>query len=48
MEFDITYVPQKAMKGQGMADFLVAHPTSEDSPLNTDLIDEETLQGREV
>ena len=48
MEFNITYVPQKAMKGQGMADFLTAHPISEDSPLNTDLIDEETLQGREV
>ena len=43
MEFDITYVPQKVIKGQGMADFLAAHPVSEDSPLNTELPDEEIL-----
>jgi hypothetical protein len=24
MEFDITYVPQKAIKGQALADFLAA------------------------
>lgn len=43
MEFDITYIPQKAIKGQGMAEFLAAHPVPEDSPLNTDLPDEATL-----
>lgn len=43
MEFDITYVPQKAIKGQGMADFLAAHPIPENSPLNTDLPEEEIL-----
>jgi hypothetical protein len=26
-EFDIGYAPQKAIKGQAMADFLAAHPT---------------------
>ena len=48
MEFDITYVPRKAIKGQGMADFLAAHPIPEESPLNTELLDEETLKGHEV
>ena len=48
MEFDITYIPRKVIKGQGMADFLAAHPISEESPLNTELLDEETLRGQEV
>ena len=43
MEFDITYAPQKAIKGQALADFLVAHPLPKDSPLSCDLPDEETL-----
>ncbi|KAJ1700974.1 hypothetical protein LUZ63_000753 [Rhynchospora breviuscula] len=33
MEFDITYAPQKAIKGQALADFLAAHPITDDSPL---------------
>ena len=41
MEFDITYVPQKAVKGQVLADFLAAHHVPNDSPLVTDLPDEE-------
>jgi hypothetical protein len=36
MEFDITYVPQKAIKDQALADFLAAHPVPDDSPLVVD------------
>lgn len=39
MELDILYVPQKAIKGQALA----AHPVPDDSPLNTDLPDEEVF-----
>jgi Reverse transcriptase-like len=42
-EFDITYTPQKAIKGQALADFLAAHPIQDDSPLKCDFPDEETL-----
>jgi RNase H-like domain found in reverse transcriptase/Reverse transcriptase (RNA-dependent DNA polymerase) len=42
-EFDITYTPQKAIKGQVLADFLAAHPIQDDSPLKCDFPDEETL-----
>jgi ribonuclease HI len=42
-EFDITYVPQKAIKGQALADFLAAHPIQDNSPLKCDFPDEETL-----
>ena len=41
LQFDITYVPQKAIKGQALADFLAAHPLPADSPLNDDLPDEQ-------
>jgi hypothetical protein len=43
MEFDITYVPQKAIKGQALADFLVAHPIADNSPLVVDLPDEDVF-----
>ncbi|XP_028549778.1 uncharacterized protein LOC110092989 [Dendrobium catenatum] len=43
LQFDITYVPQKAVKGQVLADFLAAHPVHADSPLNDDLPDEQIL-----
>jgi ribonuclease HI len=43
MEFDITYVPQKAIKGQALADFLAAHPVPDDSPLVVELPDEEVF-----
>nr|XP_051211944.1 uncharacterized protein LOC127329471 [Lolium perenne] len=43
MEFDLTFVPQKAIKGQALADFLAAHPIPEDSPLITNLPDEEVF-----
>lgn len=32
-EFDIIYTPQKALKGQALADLLAAHPIPDDSPL---------------
>lgn len=41
MEYDITFVLQKAIKGQALAEFLAAHPVPDDSPLVTDLPDEE-------
>jgi ribonuclease HI len=41
MEFDITYVPQKAIKGQALADFLAAHPVPDDSSLVVDLPDKD-------
>jgi hypothetical protein len=28
-QFDIVFVPQKAIKGQGLANFLAAHPIPE-------------------
>ncbi|WP_170284064.1 RNase H-like domain-containing protein, partial [Flagellimonas olearia] len=39
-QFDIRYVPQKAIKGQALADFLAEHPLPKDSPLRDDLPDE--------
>ncbi|XP_019054990.1 PREDICTED: uncharacterized protein LOC109115426 [Nelumbo nucifera] len=41
LEFDITYVSQKAMKGQTLVDFLVDHPILADWELSEDLLDEE-------
>lgn len=38
-----TFVPQKAVKGQALADFLAAHPVPDDSPLAEDVADEEVL-----
>jgi hypothetical protein len=43
MDFDITFVPQKSVKGQALAEFLAAHPVPDDSPLITDLLDEEVF-----
>ncbi|KAI0512212.1 hypothetical protein KFK09_012850 [Dendrobium nobile] len=47
LQFDITYVPQKAVKGQVLADFLAAHPIPADSPLNDDLPDEQIMNVEE-
>ncbi|XP_020676621.2 uncharacterized protein LOC110095423 [Dendrobium catenatum] len=47
LQFDITYIPQKAVKGQALADFLAAHPIPADSPLNDDLPDEQIMQVEE-
>ena len=42
-EFDITYIPQKAVKGQTFADFLANHPTPDDWEFSKDLPDENVL-----
>ena len=34
------FIPQKAVKGQGLAEFLVAHPVPEYSKLHEDISDE--------
>ncbi|GKU96286.1 hypothetical protein SLEP1_g9534 [Rubroshorea leprosula] len=40
-EFEIIYVPQKAIKGQALADFLANHPIPTEWELSKDLPDEE-------
>ncbi|XP_020704959.1 uncharacterized protein LOC110115892 [Dendrobium catenatum] len=40
LQFDITFVPQWAVKGQALADFLASHPIPADSPINDNLPDE--------
>ncbi|XP_011623305.1 uncharacterized protein LOC105420632 [Amborella trichopoda] len=47
IEFDIMNVPQKAIKGQALADFLVAHPLPKGSPLNEDLLDDKFMLANE-
>ncbi|CAL8157613.1 unnamed protein product [Prunus armeniaca] len=42
-EFEIKFVPQKAIKGQALADFLAAHPTPDNMELPDDLPDEEVF-----
>ena len=39
-QYDMTFVPQKVVKGQALADFLAAHPVSKTSKLHTDISDE--------
>jgi ribonuclease HI len=46
-EFDITYVSQKAIKGQVLADFLAEHPIPDDSPLTCEFPDEEVMHAEE-
>ncbi|XP_019195871.1 PREDICTED: uncharacterized protein LOC109189716 [Ipomoea nil] len=41
--FEIIYVPQKSVKGQALADFLVDHPISAEWELSDDLPDEDAL-----
>ncbi|NAU33239.1 reverse transcriptase-like protein, partial [Klebsiella pneumoniae] len=43
LQFDITFVPLRAVKGQALADFLAAHPIPAESPLNDDLPDEQII-----
>ncbi|XP_028551816.1 uncharacterized protein LOC110108077 [Dendrobium catenatum] len=47
LQFDITYFPQKAVKGQVLTDFLAAHPIPADSPVNDDLHDEQIMNVEE-
>ncbi|KAA0046554.1 uncharacterized protein E6C27_scaffold114G00770 [Cucumis melo var. makuwa] len=42
-QYDIVYIPQKAVKGQALADFLVDHPVPSNWKLCDDLLDEEVL-----
>jgi len=42
-EFEITYVPQKVVKGQALADFLADHPVPDEWKLDEDLPDEEVF-----
>lgn len=42
-QYDIQYVPQKAIKGHALVDFLAAHLMPDDSPINRDLPDEEVF-----
>ncbi|KAL0552168.1 hypothetical protein IC582_011265 [Cucumis melo] len=42
-QYDIVYIPQKAVKGQALADFLVDHPVPSNWKLCDDLPDEEVL-----
>ena len=46
-EFDLTYTPQKAIKGQALADFLAEHPIPADSPLACEFPDEEIMHVEE-
>ena len=39
-QYDMLLVPQKAVKGHALADFLAAHPVSESSNLHQDIPDE--------
>ncbi|XP_049356393.1 uncharacterized protein LOC125821006 [Solanum verrucosum] len=42
-QFEIVYVPQKAVKGQALADFLADHPIPDDWELNDELPDEDAM-----
>ena len=42
-EFEITYVPQKAIKGQALANFLANHPIPTDWELSEDFLGEDVL-----
>ena len=42
-EFDITYIPQKVVMGQALADFLANHLISDDWEFSEDLPDEDVL-----
>jgi len=39
-QYDMTFVPQRAVKGQALVDFLAAHPVPETLKLHTDIPDE--------
>ena len=39
-QYDLTFIPQKAIKGQALANFLAAHPVSETSKPHEDITDE--------
>ena len=39
-QYDMIFIPQKAVKGQALAEFLAAHPVPEHSKLHEDIPDE--------
>ena len=39
-QYDMIFIPQKAVKGQALAKFLAAHPVPEHSKLHEDIPDE--------
>jgi len=39
-QYDMLFVPQKAIKGQALVDFLAAYPVSENLKLHEDILDE--------
>ena len=41
--FDIKFMPQKAVKGQAIADFLATHPCTDNEELPDDLPDDEVM-----
>lgn len=43
LQFDRTFFPLRAVKGQALADFLAAHPLPAESPFNDDLPDEQIM-----
>ena len=42
-QYDLAYVPQKAVKGQALADFLADHPISSDWEFSDDFLDEDVF-----
>ena len=42
-QYDLVYLPQKAVKGQVLADFLADHPIPDEWELNDDLPGEEVF-----
>lgn len=43
LEFDITYITQKSIKGQAITDYLACDPLDESNPMYYDFLDEEVL-----
>ncbi|PKI72916.1 hypothetical protein CRG98_006616, partial [Punica granatum] len=43
-EYDIEYVPRTSVKGQAIADHLAEFPIEDDTPINSDFLDEGILQ----
>ena len=42
-QYDLAYVPQKAIKGQALADFLADHPVLSDWEFSNDFLDEDVF-----
>jgi len=42
-QYDLVYIPRKAIKGQVLADFLADHPIPDEWEINDDLLGEEVF-----